>query len=342
MKARKIGNIYGFNGTGTSYAGNVYDPSYLSPNISGMEGGNRQPMIVDRVCDVYNDKLRKDNLCGSLTSNSCTSNTHCGIFAVIVAERGRNPDNPSDRRGGIPLEQRLEPNREGICNCLTQLYKDNLVLENIDIIQRNHGYNKGGVFKMCPPITSSAFQENNLIMETVRIKQNNKKGYAECKIGGVADLSYPDSKTRRGRVQGGGDVSPALTVTDLGGINRIESKYRIRKLTPLECWRLMGFTDEEFKAAEKVNSNTQLYKQAGNSIVVDVLVGIFRNIIDSLEVEDMADNNKMRTKKGVLEVVETDVMIDLVKFREAEPELFEELAADYPGINGNYLFCVGD
>ena len=260
MEVKKIGNIYGF--TGGDYAGNTYDTSGLCPAFNAMNGGNRQPMIV--------------------------------------AMRGRNPDNPSDRRGGIPLEQRLEPNQEGICNCLTQLYKDNLV------------------------------------METIKIKQNNKQGYAECKIGGVADLSYPDSTTRRGRVQEGGDVSPALIVTDLAGIKRIESLYRIRKLTPLECWRLMGFTDEEFKAAEAVNSNTQLYKQAGNSIVVDVLVGIFRNIIDSLEVEDM------ESKDALVEVVKTDVMIDLVKFREKEPELFEELVADYPGTKGNYLFCVGD
>lgn len=222
------------------------------------------------------------------------------IKYMIVSMRGRNPDNPSDRRGGIPLEQRLEPNQEGICNCLTQLYKDNLV------------------------------------METIKIKQNNKKGYAECKLGGVADLSYPDSKTRRGRVQEGGNVSPALTVTDLGGISRIESKYRIRKLTPLECWRLMGFTDEEFKAAEAVNSNTQLYKQAGNSIVVDVLVGIFRNIIDRLEVEDM------RAKDAQVRVIEIEKMIDLEKFKEAEPELFDELAADYPGDKPNYLICVGE
>ena len=48
-------------------------------------------------------------------------------------------------------------------------------------------------------------------------------------------------------------------------------EMRIRKLTPLECWRLMGFNDEDFKKAEKVNSNSQLYKQAGNSIVVNVL-----------------------------------------------------------------------
>lgn len=55
--------------------------------------------------------------------------------------------------------------------------------------------------------------------------------------------------------------------------------YRIRKLTPKECWRLMGFKDEQFEKAEKVCSNTQLYKQAGNSIVVDVMENIFKELI---------------------------------------------------------------
>ena len=54
---------------------------------------------------------------------------------------------------------------------------------------------------------------------------------------------------------------------------------RIRKLTPKECWRLMGFDDVDFEKAEKVNSNTQLYKQAGNSIVVDVLCYIFGEML---------------------------------------------------------------
>lgn len=58
-----------------------------------------------------------------------------------------------------------------------------------------------------------------------------------------------------------------------------EPSYRIRKLTPRECYRLMGFDDEAFDRAESVNSNTQLYKQAGNSIVVDVLVAIFDNLL---------------------------------------------------------------
>ena len=56
------------------------------------------------------------------------------------------------------------------------------------------------------------------------------------------------------------------------------TQYRIRNLTPRECWRLMGYTDEDFEKASKVNSNTQLYKQAGNAIVKQVLMAIFSNM----------------------------------------------------------------
>ena len=58
-----------------------------------------------------------------------------------------------------------------------------------------------------------------------------------------------------------------------------KNQLRIRKLTPKECWRLMGFDDEDFEKASKVNSNTQLYKQAGNSIVVNVLESILTNLL---------------------------------------------------------------
>lgn len=63
---------------------------------------------------------------------------------------------------------------------------------------------------------------------------------------------------------------------------------RIRKLTPKECWRLMGFDDEDYENAAKVNSNTQLYKQAGNSIVVNVLEGILSNLLLNESQEDEA------------------------------------------------------
>lgn len=62
------------------------------------------------------------------------------------------------------------------------------------------------------------------------------------------------------------------------GLKTIEN-FRIRKLTPKECWRLMGFNDHDFEKVESINSNTQLYKQAGNSIVVNVLEAIFKKLL---------------------------------------------------------------
>ena len=105
----------------------------------------------------------------------------------------------------------------------------------------------------------------------IQIPQATKKGYIECEQNGVADLSYPTSITRRGRARDNGYISPILTTSEMN-ICKIESSLiKIRKLTPKECFRLMGFCDNDFTKAEKVVSDSQLYKQAGNSIVVDVL-----------------------------------------------------------------------
>lgn len=129
-------------------------------------------------------------------------------------------------------------------------------------------------------------------METVKIRVANKQGYAECEIGGVLDYSYPSSKTRRGRVQGNGQISPTIP-SEMMGIGKLEKggketmsqeyEYRIRKLTPRECFRLMDMKDEDFDKAAAVNSNTQLYKEAGNSIVVNVLVAILGQLFEGKE-----------------------------------------------------------
>lgn len=121
----------------------------------------------------------------------------------------------------------------------------------------------------------------------VEVKQATEKGTIPCKVGGCVDLNYPSSTTRRGRVQGDGEICPTLTTENFPSvlepwiwkIGEETYRVRIRKLTPRECWRLMGFSDEDFEKAEKVNSNTQLYKQAGNSIVVPVLEEIFKKLM---------------------------------------------------------------
>lgn len=89
------------------------------------------------------------------------------------------------------------------------------------------------------------------------------------------DLGYPQSNTRRGRV--GHGVAKTIPTGDSQGTL---DGFRIRKLTPRECWRLMGFSDEDFDKAKAAGiSDTQLYKQAGNSIVVDVLMAIFKELL---------------------------------------------------------------
>lgn len=108
----------------------------------------------------------------------------------------------------------------------------------------------------------------------VAIKTANTTGYDLAKDGDGVDLAYPDSKTRRGRV--GHGVSKTLPTSDSQGVL---DGYRIRKLTPKECWRLMGFDDTDFDKASKVNSNSQLYKQAGNSIVVNVIQAILHLLL---------------------------------------------------------------
>ena len=80
-----------------------------------------------------------------------------------------------------------------------------------------------------------------------------------------------------GGIGGGGNLEPKVIVPVHGG--QAPAQYRIRKLTPLECWRLMGFSDVDFHKAEAANSNSQLYKQAGNSIVKDVLMAVFRQML---------------------------------------------------------------
>lgn len=92
----------------------------------------------------------------------------------------------------------------------------------------------------------------------VLIRTANKQGYMTAQVGDGVDLAYPDSETRRGRVQP--QRSNTLTTSDNLGVLVDDETIQIRKLTPKECWRLQGFTDEQFDKAAAVNSNSQLYK----------------------------------------------------------------------------------
>lgn len=123
---------------------------------------------------------------------------------------------------------------------------------------------------------------------TIRIKQPTKQGYIEVVNGGLIDINYPSSTTRRGRTQGGGTISPTITTDNVPcqirqeGDNEMKT-YRIRKLTPKECFRLMGYRDSDYEKASSVVSSTQAYKQAGNAIAENCLVAIFGQMFEGKE-----------------------------------------------------------
>ncbi|MER2005219.1 DNA cytosine methyltransferase [Enterococcus casseliflavus] len=125
----------------------------------------------------------------------------------------------------------------------------------VAILQKPRGYNEGGLHDISPTLSSHSWHENNLLS-----------------IGGV----YTNDSQRFNR-----GVLPGLSRTlkasksDAG----IYDGVQIRKLTPRECWRLQGFPDWAFDRAKEVNSDSQLYKQAGNSVTVPVIHDIARRLV---------------------------------------------------------------
>lgn len=200
-----------------------------------------------------------------------------GTETKIIAIRGRNN------------KQVIEPNSKGISNALTTVQKDNLVMEKEDYISRKYkdfvdknGYipelfnpwNKKEVNDISPTQTtncgSNSASATVLKAETHCINRYREDGSERS----VQERVYDD----RG-------VSAAVIPSFRGNIAETKdmeiSEYlRIRKLTPTECWRLMGWKDEQINKIKASGiSNTQMYKQAGNGIVVTVLEAIFKNLL---------------------------------------------------------------
>ena len=267
-------------------ANRVYDKNQLCPTIPTCAGGGIQPKIIEEtkcVGGLNNMKWgtqyhQQDRVYKGDIALAQPANCPGGSYKYIVAMRGRNPDRPTDITAGLPTEQRLEMNKEGLVNTLTTVQKDNLVLEQNEFFNQaiktaeegnaepgdiidafNKKVIKSGI---SPTITTRPEGKKTAILPCVEIKQATKEGFIQCKVGGCYDASYPESKTRRGRVQEGGDVTPTITAQGGENINYVETQYRIRKLTPKECWRLMGYTDEDFEKA--AFEKKELYIQGDN------------------------------------------------------------------------------
>ena len=138
--------------------------------------------------------------------------------------------------------------------------------------------------------TLSTVQKDNQL--AVKVAEATKQGYSECRVGiDTVNLSVPGSKTRRGRV--GKEVANTLDTSCNQGIfvkvsdelivyavwyEKYQCYITIRKLTPRECFRLQGWSDDYFEKAQFVNSDSQLYKQAGNGVTVTVIEAIARKM----------------------------------------------------------------
>lgn len=258
---------------------------------------------VGDTVDAFNKRVNKSGVCPTITTRPEGFKTAILPVVkderedpVIVAMRGRNPDNPSDRTAGKPTEQRLEANGKGVCNTLTSVQKDNLVLEKTDYVARCYGefvekkgyipemfvaYNRREITDLAPTLTahcSSASGSSAVLMmendnkPVVEVKVATKQGYEEATEGDYINITYPGSNTKRGRV--GKGVAHTITCGDGNAV--ITENVRIRKLTPRECLRLMGWKDKQIDKIQATKmSGTQQYRQAGNGIVVQVLEAIF-------------------------------------------------------------------
>ena len=278
------------------------------------------------------------------------------VEPIIVASRGRNPENPSDRTTGSPTEQRLEANTNGTTNTITTVAKDNYVMEP-QIIQKfgDRGTSQYSIRDYAHTIPANPMSDRGqMVMEPVVCEQRCDEGLRFFKDDVVGTLRTIDAcgdkrviepeLTQIGTIDGNGHeirrrvydadgISPTLCGVGSGGntepkvlvkdedVNPVrigniygeqfgtgyagnvwdqdsvsptimtaqggnrqplivdDVKWRIRKLTPLECWRLMGFSDEDCNRASAYVSDSSLYKQAGNSIVTSCLVAIFYSLL---------------------------------------------------------------
>lgn len=296
--------------------------------------GNYMPSNHDasRVVDV-------DGIAPTVKENHGTVTAIAEPF--VVASRGRNPENPSDRTAGAPTEQRLEPNFSGCTNTLTSVQKDNYVCEpvveknlwtetqqqmitddgnvkryvNSDVVDEfnigdcadisfPNGYNKANrVFEgYAPAINGTTTQSSFIVKEPIIYDDYNSRISADqdaintltCNCGASAERNgvkilepiVCEERKDEGIRLFKDDCVGTLRTIDACGDKRViepqEIKWRIRKLMPVECWKLMAFSRGDHNRASKFVSNSALYKQAGNSIITHCLSAL----ICSLFIED--------------------------------------------------------
>ena len=129
-------------------------------------------------------------------------------------------------------------------------------------------------------MNSGVLEVQPILTQGIKVRNGTKQGYQLAEVGDSVDLSYPSSLTRRARV-GRGIAHNLSCSCQMGAVVWNGRVVKIRRLTPKECFRLQGFSDDLFEKAKAVNSDAQLYKQAGNGVTVPVVYAIGCAILSS-------------------------------------------------------------
>ena len=129
-------------------------------------------------------------------------------------------------------------------------------------------------------MNSGVLEVQPILTQGIKVRNGTKQGYQLAVVGDSVDLSYPNSLTRRARV-GRGIAHNLSCSCQMGAVVWNGRVVKIRRLTPKECFRLQGFSDDLFEKAKAVNSDAQLYKQAGNGVTVPVVYAIGCAILSS-------------------------------------------------------------
>jgi len=251
-EVNRIGGLFN-NSKGKHQAGSVYGVKDLSLTLDTMNGGHRQPLIIEPKLDVVANVSKNGRENGNIYNSD-------GLSPALCARDYKDPKKITEPFIVIPEDTNL----------------GYALAHEGDGVYINRPEQKRGVVQkqMVQTIKTSSNDVGVVVKEEITLTKVNDN-YSMLN-GGKWDNLNESSR----RVYNENYVSP--TITTMAGGN-LEPKValnnlRIRKLTPRECYRLMGFSDEAFDKAQANQSNSSLYHQAGDSIVVNILMAIFKQL----------------------------------------------------------------
>lgn len=259
-------------------------------------GGQRSQSKKHNYDIIKLDKTLKtkpdQNKASCFTAGGNSGGNHSDMDITCVAMRGRNPENPSDRKKGDPTEQRLEPKTDGKTNCLTSVAKDNLVLtkSNKRLMKNIRSENEKA---QCLLSTSYKGSWANG-MTNILVPEATEKGFTEIEPGQCVDLENPKSKTRRGRKM---ENKSNCLMTGKTQFHKYTEDYKLRRLTPIECSRLQTIP----KWYKWIVSDTQIYRMLGNGWTIEVIKHIFSfiNGIKKTKIEMKKNNLRLNNTNGI-------------------------------------------